>query len=201
MSVRFDPQPVVLERAQVRLEPLALNHAAQLLQILQQDVDLWQYIPHSPVHTPEEMHQLIQAAQQQSQAGVEVPFAITLRATGEAVGSTRYLDIRRPHRNLEIGWTWLARRYQRTGVNTECKYLLLRHAFEDLGAIRVQLKTDSRNEQSQRAIARLGAMREGVLRNHMVLWNGFIRDTVYFSVIDSEWPAVKANLESKLSKY
>ena len=116
--------------------------------------------------------------------GTQIPFAIIERASGKAIGSTRYMDIRRNDRGLEIGWTWIGTAFQRTAMNTECKYLLLRHAFEELGAVRVQLKTDLRNVRSQRAIERLGAVREGVLRKHMVLWDGFIRDTVYYSVIE-----------------
>jgi RimJ/RimL family protein N-acetyltransferase len=124
-----------------------------------------------------------------------VPFAIVLRASGRAVGSTRYIDIRRAHRGLEIGWTWIGREWQRTAVNSECKRLLLEHAFEVLGALRVQLKTDARNTRSQRAIERLGAKREGVLRAHMVLADGFVRDSVMYSVIAAEWPSVKQGLE------
>jgi RimJ/RimL family protein N-acetyltransferase len=114
------------------------------------------------------------------------------------VGSTRYLDIRRENRGLEIGWTWLAAAVQRTAVNTECKYLLLRHAFETLGAIRVQLRTDLRNLRSQRAIERIGATREGVFRQERIMWDGYLRDSVFYSVIDCEWPAVKARLEARL---
>ncbi|MBI4841836.1 MAG: GNAT family N-acetyltransferase, partial [candidate division NC10 bacterium] len=135
-----------------------------------------------------------------STGGTQIPFAIVERASGKAIGSTRYLDIRRGDRGLEIGWTWIGLPFQRTAVNTECKYLLLVHAFEDQRAVRVQLKTDLRNEASQRAIERLGAVREGVLRKHMVLWDGFIRDTVYYSIIDSEWPEVKRRLQRRLAR-
>jgi RimJ/RimL family protein N-acetyltransferase len=118
--------------------------------------------------------------------------------TGQSVGVTCYMDIRPAHRGLEIGSTWIARPYQGTRVNPESKYLLLRHAFENLGAVRVQLKTDGRNRQSQAAIAKLGAQREGVLRKHLILQDGYIRDTVMFSIIAEEWPAVKAGLETRL---
>lgn len=124
----------------------------------------------------------------------ELPFAILDRASGRAAGSTRYLEIRPEHRGLEIGWTWLGRAYRRTAVNTECKYLLLRHAFEVMGAVRVQLKTDARNLASQRAIERIGGVREGVLRRHMVLADGFVRDSVMFSVTDTEWPGARERL-------
>ena len=119
---------------------------------------------------------------------------------GRAIGSTGYLDIDRPNRALEIGMTWYGLAYQRTAVNTECKYLLLRHAFDDLGALRVCLKTDSRNVRSQQAIERIGAIREGTLRNHRITWDGVNRHSVFYSVIDSEWPAVRSALEAKLGK-
>jgi RimJ/RimL family protein N-acetyltransferase len=130
--------------------------------------------------------------------GTDLPFAVVHLESGRAIGSTRYLDIQRQHRGLEIGGTWYGLAYQRTAVNTECKYLLLKHAFEGLGCIRVQLKTDLRNERSQRAIERIGAVREGVLRNHMLLPDGHFRHSVFYSIIASEWPAVKARLEEKL---
>ena len=127
-----------------------------------------------------------------------MPFAIVDALSGKVVGSTRYLSIAPEDYGLEIGWTWLAREARRTAVNTECKYLLLRHAFESLDAIRVQLKTDSRNQRSQQAIERLGAVREGVLRTQRILENGYQRDTVMYSIIATEWPAVKSALEEKL---
>lgn len=120
------------------------------------------------------------------------------RAKDRAVGSTRYLEIRPADRGIEIGSTWLGAESQRTAINTEAKYLLLRHAFETLGALRVQLKTDRRNEKSQKAIERLGAVREGILRKQVVTWNGYVRDSVYFSITDDEWPSVRARLEGWL---
>ena len=128
------------------------------------------------------------------------PFAIIDRASGTLVGSTRYYDISQTNRSLEIGSTWLTPRAWRTAVNTECKYLLLKHCFESLGTIRVQLKTDSRNLRSQKAIERLGASKEGILRNHMILPNGYIRDSVYYSIIEQEWPAIKGRLEGMLGR-
>ena len=128
----------------------------------------------------------------------QLPFAIVETDKGRAVGSTRFLNIRPEHRGLEIGWTWIGREWQRTSVNTETKFLLLRHAFERLGCIRVELKTDARNERSQQAIERIGAKREGILRSHMLVQEGFRRDSVYFSVLDEEWPAVKEGLEKRL---
>jgi RimJ/RimL family protein N-acetyltransferase len=148
----------------------------------------------------EDMHRVIGSALQVAARGDEVPFAIIERASNTAIGSTRYMDIQRENRGLEIGWTWLARPYWRTAINTECKYLLLRHAFEHVGAIRVQLKTDLRNERSQQAIARLGAVREGVLREHRIMHGGYRRSSVYFSLLEREWPAAKARLEGFLAR-
>jgi RimJ/RimL family protein N-acetyltransferase len=140
----------------------------------------------------------IQLALNEQQRGVSLPFAIVEKATSRPIGSTRYGNIDRTHHRLEIGWTWVAGPWQRTPINTEAKYLLLRHAFESLGCIRVELKTDSLNERSRAAILRIGAREEGVFRNHMITETGRIRHTVYFSIIDSEWPAVRARLEVKL---
>src|SRR6266849_5097735 len=130
---------------------------------------------------------------------VSLPFALIEKGTGRAIGSTRYGNIDRTHHRVEIGWTWVAREWQRSAVNTEAKYLLLRHAFETLGCIRVELKTDSLNEKSRAAILRIGAKEEGIFRNHMITSSGRIRHTVYFSIVDSEWPAVKARLFSLLN--
>jgi RimJ/RimL family protein N-acetyltransferase len=133
---------------------------------------------------------------QRQARGTDLPFAVIFKQNGRAIGATRYLEIRPEHHGLEIGGTWYGVNYQRTVVNTECKYLLLRHAFETLGCIRVQFKADSRNERSIRALERIGAVREGMLRNHMILADGTIRHSVYFSIIESEWPAVKERLEA-----
>ena len=122
-------------------------------------------------------------------------------ASGRVAGATRYLNMAPEHRGLEIGGTWYGADFQRTAVNTECKYLLLEYAFETLGCIRVQLKTDERNLRSQRAIERIGAKYEGILRNHMILPDGGYRDSVFYSIIDSEWPGVKKSLEEKLVQY
>jgi len=132
--------------------------------------------------------------------GTDLPFAVVYQATGRAIGASRYLDIQRAHRSVEIGGSWYGRAFQRTAVNTESKYLLLRHAFDDLGCIRVQLKTDGRNERSQRAIERLGAVREGVLRHSMIMPDGHIRDSIYYSILAEEWPGVKAKLEAMLAR-
>ena len=141
---------------------------------------------------------MIRQALVASQAGAEVPFAILEADSCKAVGSTRYLDVQPEHRTLEIGWTWIGPRWRRTAINTECKLLLLAHAFEVLAVHRVTLKTDARNVRSQRAIERIGGVREGVLRRHRICWDGSVRDTVYYGIIDEEWPAVKARLEARL---
>ena len=188
--------PVMLEGSHVRLEPLAKAHLAGLAQVGLEE-ELWRWIP-VPVRTVEEMAAYIETALQEQERGVSLPFALIEKATGRAIGSTRYGNIDRTHRRVEIGWTWVAREWQRTAVNTEAKYLLLKHAFETLGCIRVELKTDSLNEKSRAAILRIGAREEGIFRNHMITAKGRIRHTVYFSIVDPEWPAVKARLESLL---
>ena len=132
--------------------------------------------------------------------GTDLPFAVIHLESGKAIGCTRYLEIHPEHRNLEIGGTWYGAPYQGTGVNTEAKYLLLHHAFEILGCIRVQLKTDLRNVRSQRAIERIGAQKEGILRDHMILPDGTIRSSVYYSILKTEWPDVKAMLEERLMR-
>jgi RimJ/RimL family protein N-acetyltransferase len=191
--------PVVLEGEAVRLEPLQLRHAADLA-VAGEEPGIWSYLPCGPVLGLAAMQCWIADRLAQDAAGGSVAFAVVARASGRAVGSTSYLDISRGDRRLEIGATWLGREARRTRINTECKLLLLRHAFEQLGAGRVQLKTDARNVRSQAAIERLGAQREGVLRAHMVLWDGFVRDTVMYSIIAAEWPAVQARLEAMLAR-
>ncbi|MGE5335572.1 MAG: GNAT family N-acetyltransferase [Nitrososphaerota archaeon] len=190
----IDVRPVILANDVVKLEPLGQQHADDLYAVAREP-RIWRYLPADPSGSLEEMRAWVAAALQAQESGAQVPFAIVERQSGRAIGSTRYLAISPRDRGLEIGGTWLAVEAQRTGVNTSCKYLLLCHAFEELGAVRVQLKTDSRNDISQRAIERLGAVREGVLRKHMLVLDGYIRDSVMYSILDSEWPAVKARLE------
>jgi RimJ/RimL family protein N-acetyltransferase len=144
------------------------------------------------------MSSYVQTALNEQTKGSALPFALIERDSGRIIGSTRYSNIDRDHHRLEIGWTWVARQWQRTAINTEAKYLLLRHAFETLKCIRVELKTDSLNERSRAAILRIGAREEGTFRNHMITASGRIRHTVYFSILDSEWPEVKARLEARL---
>ena len=188
--------PAILEGRFVRLEPLAIDHVGALAKI-GLDEDLWRWIP-VPVRTAADMKSYVETALKERTSGVAMPFAQVEKASGRVVGSTRYANIDRTHHRLEIGWTWVAPPWQRTVINTEAKYLLLRHAFESLGCIRVELKTDSLNERSRSAILRIGALQEGVFRNHMITASGRIRHTVYFSIIDSEWPEVKVRLESRL---
>jgi RimJ/RimL family protein N-acetyltransferase len=195
-EARFDPRPIVLEGEHVRLEPLAMKHADDLLAVGGDD-ETWLYMPIPALKTIEDARAMIREAEVEAREGREVPFAIVDRAARRVVGSTRYLDLQRPHRALEIGWTWVGAAWRRTAVNTECKLLLLRHAFEDLGAQRVTLKTDARNVRSQRAIERIGGVREGVLRRHRVCWDGSVRDTVYYGILDSEWRTVSGTVEEK----
>lgn len=195
----MDVRPVTLEGEVVRLEPLQPGHAADLL-AAGADPSIWRYILSNPTRSPAAMDAWIAAALDAQAAGRELPFTIAERASGRILGATRYLNIVPRDRGLEIGWTWLTPSAQRTAVNTECKYLLLRHAFEALGAIRVQLKTDGRNLTSQRAIERLGALREGVLRKQAIHEDGYQRDAVMYSIIAEEWPAVRAALAAKLQQ-
>jgi len=194
----IDPRPVTLEGRHVRLEPLSLAHHDRLCAV-GLDAELWRW-GLSTLATPADMRAYIETALAWQAQGTAVPFAIVARATGQVVGSTRYANIERADRRLEIGWTWLARAAQRTPANTEAKYLLLRHAFEVLGCIRVEFKTDVLNEPSRAALLRIGAKQEGILRSHMVTASGRIRDSMYFSIVAGEWPAVKAGLEQKLAR-
>lgn len=197
MAAEMVVTPITLEGRHVRLEPLAKTHLAGLAEA-GLDEELWRWIP-TPVRTAEEMAVYIETALKEQERGISLPFALVEKAAGRAIGSTRYGNIDRTHYRVEIGWTWVARDWQRTAVNTEAKYLLLRHAFESLGCIRVELKTDSLNERSRAAILRIGAREEGIFRNHMITASGRIRHTVYFSIVESEWPGVKTRLEAMLN--
>jgi RimJ/RimL family protein N-acetyltransferase len=183
-------RPLVLEGSAVRLEPLSQVHAQGLYNRGREQSD-WAYMPRSSFVDMADTRQWIDEA---LATPGHLAFAIIEKHKGRAVGSTRYLNIRPDHLGMEIGWTWLGREWQRTALNTEAKLLLLQHAFERLGCVRVEFKTDARNERSQRAIERIGATREGTLRQHMIVQGDYRRDSVYFSVIDEEWPAVKARL-------
>lgn len=196
----FDPQPLVLEGTHVRLEPLRVEHAPAL-HAAGADASIWTYMPRAAFADLEDVRKWIDEALQAQRNGTDVPFVTVRRSDGKVVGSTRYIDIRRPHRGLEIGWTWLNPEAQRTPVNTEAKYLMLGHAFERLGALRVQLKTDERNARSRAAIERIGGVFEGVLRQQMYrAHDNYVRSSAMYSFIDREWPAAKARLEAKLAR-
>ncbi len=190
--------PVTLEGRHVRLEPMSLAHLGGLCEI-GLDEDLWRWTT-TLVRTPGEMRGYVEQALEEQSRGVALPFATVERASGRVVGATRFGNIDAANRRAEIGWTWVGGAWQRTSVNTEAKLLMFGHAFDAWGCVRVELKTDSLNERSRRAILRVGATEEGTFRNHMITYTGRLRHSVYFSVIDSEWPGVKARLEAKLSR-
>lgn len=196
MTVRVEPVELVGECA--ALVPMEASHVDALYKA-GRAAEIWPYMPIQVV-TVDDMTRLVREALRARDASLELPFVIVTPGDGRVVGSTRFLDITPAHRALEIGWTWLSPDVWRTPVNTECKLLLLRHAFETLGMIRVQLKTDGRNERSQRAIERLGAVREGVLRHHRIMPDGYLRDSVYYSILVEEWPAVRTRLEEALRR-
>jgi RimJ/RimL family protein N-acetyltransferase len=189
--------PVRLTGERVELVPLETAHVAALFEA-GRSPEIWEYMP-MRVATGDDMARLVREALEAQAQGRELPFVVRDRAAaGRVVGSTRFLEITPAHRGIEIGWTWLSPDVWKTPINTECKYLLLGHCFETLAMIRVQLKTDLRNVRSQRAIERLGALREGVLRHHRIMPDGYLRDSVYYSILAGEWPQVKAKLEGLL---
>jgi N-acetyltransferase len=189
-------EPTTLRGKVVRLEPLRIEHVGPLAHV-GLDPSLWRWIP-NPVATADDMRAYVLTALDEQKRGVSVPFAIIDQISGQVIGSTRYANIEPAHRRLEIGWTWITPSFQRTAANTEAKLLLLTHAFETLSAHRVELKTDALNERSREAILRIGAKEEGTFRKHMIMSTGRARDTVYFSIIDTEWPAVKAKMRARL---
>lgn len=191
--------PVTLAGRRARLVPLGENHLASLLRH-GADAEIWRWMPTLRDDPRESVRAWFERARAGTARGDIAAWAIVDAVSGDAVGGTTYLDIAPADKRLEIGSTWHGRAFWRTAINTECKFLLLRHAFETLGCHRVQLKTDARNERSQAAIARLGAVREGVLRAHMVMPDGWVRDSVMFSIVAAEWPAVKARLEGWLAR-
>jgi RimJ/RimL family protein N-acetyltransferase len=192
------PEPVTLEGRHVRLEPLAAEHLRDLTVAYDEDTTPYGYLGYDPGAMGWEPW-LAEALAGQAK-GVYLPWATVLRETGQAIGSTRFGDIEPAHGRVEIGWTWLGKRYQRTAANSEAKLLQLAHAFDELGATRVAFKTDGRNERSQRALEAIGATREGVLRRHMRMPDGYLRDTVYYSILADEWPAVRAHLQARVEE-
>jgi RimJ/RimL family protein N-acetyltransferase len=190
--------PVTLEGLIVRLEPVRRDHAELFWDAAKNDLeDIFRWIPYA-MKTREDFRTLIDKAFSEQERGESVVFATVERSSGRVVGSTRFMNIDRANRRVEIGSTWIAPAWQRTVVNTEAKYLMLRHAFEGWGCMRVELKTDALNQKSRNAILRIGAKEEGTLRRHLITWTGRVRDTVYFSILDGEWPEVRAALESRL---
>ncbi len=196
--MNFHP-PLTLQGHWVALVPLSMEHLPGLLQA-GGSPDIWTFMRTGQRDTPSAMRGLVEDILKLQAEGTDLPFTIFYRPHGQVAGMTRFLEIRRKDRGVEIGGTWLDSRLWRTPVNTEAKYLLLRHAFETEGCLRVQLKTDVRNVRSQRAIERLGAKREGVLRKQFVLPDGHVRDSVYYSITDDEWPGVKRRLEGFLAQ-
>ena len=190
--------PVTLEGEIVRLEPLALAHAAALAEAGLHP-ELWRLQP-EPVESADDMHRYVERALAGQAAGACLPFAIVRRADGQVIGATRYMDIALPHKRLEIGATWLTPASQRSGANTEAKYLLLQHAFETIGIMRVVFKTEVTNLQSRQAILRIGGVEEGVFRKHLIAQSGRARDMVYFAILDEDWPAAKARLLARLRR-
>lgn len=195
----FRPGPVALVGRRVRLEPLDLDrHFAGLLAVALEP-ELWRYTM-SLVETEADLRRYLEEALAEQAAGRSLPFATVDAVSGRIAGSTRFGNIEPGHRRVEIGWTWVGEPFRRTHVNTEAKYLMFRHAFETWGCHRVELKTGAHNRRSREAMLRLGAREEGTLRRHAIADSGFVRDTVYFSVIDEEWPEVKARLESMIGR-
>ena len=196
-------EPVVLEGRHVRLEPLEARHFPGLTEVgaPTPDVaaDIFRWMPHT-YRSAKELEASLHTLLHELAARTAVPFATVERASGRPVGSTRYMAIDRAHRRVEIGGTWIAPAWQRTAINTEAKLLMLSHAFEVLGCIRVEFKTDAFNTRSRTAIARLGAVEEGTFRNHMIVDGGRLRDSVYFSITPREWPEIKARLQSRLAR-
>jgi RimJ/RimL family protein N-acetyltransferase len=191
--------PVSLTGEHVRLEPMEEKHTDGLAAIGLQ-ASIWEHMLYGEMITKEDMRVWVRDILSRAKQGTDLPFVVIHLASGKVAGATRYLNMQPDQRGLEIGGTWYGLEYQRTMVNTECKYLLLKYAFETLDCIRVQFKTDSRNIRSQRAIERIGAKREGILRNHMILPDGYYRDSVYYSILEPEWPEVKAALEERLAR-
>ena len=189
-------RPIVLEGDFVRLEPMTLEHHAGLSAI-GLDPEIWRFTL-VVVQTPEEMRGYMDAALELQRGGTTLPFVTIERSSGQIVGSTRFGNYDPANRRIEIGWTWIAPRWQRTAINTEAKYLMLSHAFEKLHCVRVELKTDVLNTRSRKAMLRIGAKEEGVLRKHSLVWDGRYRDSIYYSILDDEWATVKQELEKML---
>lgn len=183
----------------MRLEPLSREHRPALAMVAL-DPDLWRFTP-TQIHSTDDLDEYLETALSWQRAGTAIPFATVERSTGKAVGSTRFGNIDRQNRRVEIGWSWLGRAFQRTSLNTEAKLLMLTHAFERMDCVRVELRADVLNRQSRNAIARLGATEEGILRHHMILPDGRLVDWAYYSILRDEWPDVRTRLEQKLASH
>jgi len=189
--------PITLEGSVVRLDPIRREHAEVFWDVAKDALgNIFEWIPYR-MKTREDFQRLVEKAFDEQERGESVVFATVERRSGQVIGSTRFMNIDRTNRRVEIGSTWIAPAWQRTAVNTEAKYLMLRHAFEVWNCFRVELKTDGLNQRSRNAILRIGAKEEGTLRKHLITWTGRVRDTVYFSILDTEWPEVKFALEQK----
>ena len=195
----FDPQPVTLEGKIVRLEPLTLDHAAGMLAAGSAE-SIWQFLAVPAPADLDQAHKWIQGRLADQEAERRIPYAVICLADGKFAGSTGYAAINRPYRTMEIG-SWYGVNYQRTGVNTECKYLLLKHAFEDLGTLRVGLNVDTKNMRSRQAVERIGGVQEGVVRKQRIRRDGTRRDTVIYGFIDDDWPQAKLKLEGLMNRW
>ena len=191
-------EPVVLFGRVIRLEPLTRDHVDQMLPVALEP-DLWRHTTNR-IENRAELERYVEAALAEQQSGTSLPFATIAAATGQVIGSTRFGNLSTEFRRAEIGWTWLSVSWQRTAANTEAKFLMLRHAFETWNARRVEFKTSARNTKSRTALLRIGAVEEGVLRHHMTHADGTPRDSVYYSIIHDEWPAVKSRLIERLDR-
>lgn len=192
------PESVVLEGTHVRLVPMAVEHIPALWEA-GNDPELWHFTL-TQIHSEDDMRRYVETALRLREQGTALPFVTTEAATGRVIGSTRFGNVDAWNRRVEIGWTWIAAPWQRSPINTEAKFLMLRHAFETLGCIRVELKTSALNEKSRRAITRIGGREEGILRKHAISEDGRIRDTVYFGIVDDEWPGVRSRLLAMMAQ-
>lgn len=189
-------EPLVLDGERVRLEVMRRDHLDELTAAGRFD-ELWRWT-RAKATTIESMSVYIESALADARTGVAIPFVMIDKPSGSVVGSTRFGNIDGENRRVEIGWTWITPPFQRTYVNSEAKYLMLRHAFDVWQCVRVELKTDVLNEKSRAAMIRLGAVEEGVLRRHILTHGGRFRDTIYYSILDHEWPAIRARLEARI---
>lgn len=197
---KIDLTPITLTGRAVRLEPLSPAHIPELARAGAHE-DIWRYMIYGPVIGEEKMRAWVLDLLERHKCGTDLPFTVIHQVSGTVVGATRFMEIQPADNALEIGGTWYSPAFQRSAVNTECKYLLLRHAFEVWGVARVQFKADLRNERSQRALERIGALREGVLRKHKTLPDGYQRSSAIYSIIDEDWPVVKERLEGLIDRH